>query len=592
MSVQNTHRNHVKCFSDYEDPKPLGREAPRSKKKRMVFPGLRIRSLNRDLLNDLRALLQERQIGAGIAMLEKHREEFSSLSPGQCHAGLGLGCLAQWLDVGHEDGGLLSELLGRFTEGERKQLPLNDYVHLRVAEAVVAMRREDLTDALRHLETVLALAGEIEDPKITLIASLWKARCLRKAGEYDQALEVARSGIRLATSLKLLYIAAVLRTVESWILFQNGEAKEAERILQEAETVLRETDDFITLGNIQSAYGRIALREGRYDHAMRYFDASIDYFQRRTSLEGYLARSLTNIAQAKRFLAMQLRRSIDAQTQRSRMGQRAVGQLNGRDPVRQYAGQYAGQLERMHELLQSAQSDLARAGTIHKQSQNHHGAGNVDVNLAQIHLDVGDLDAADERAREAFDLGATKADYLLMCRARIVQAMAANARFEEQIGETEDPSRFAQVAHDCAKEAVDLGEHTESRRLLAQAHLCHGMTLVNGFFTNTEAARACCDRAEAYLANDRRDALWQEVEILRARILHAGVEDPNLRAWSQGEVGDKSLQQVVGDFEELLIRKVWENESRKVSRVAHRLAVSPKKVRRVLRHLGLLSEQS
>ena len=111
---------------------------------------------------------------------------------------------------------------------------------------------------------------------------------------------------------------------------------------------------------------------------------------------------------------------------------------------------------------------------------------------------------------------------------------------------------------------------------------------MNGFFNNTDAARACCDQAENYLNHDRHDALWQEVEILRSRILHAGLEDPNLRAWSQGSVGDKSLQQVVADFEEVLIRRVWEREGKKVSRVAHKLAVSPKKVRRVLRRLGLL----
>jgi len=136
-----------------------------------------------------------------------------------------------------------------------------------------------------------------------------------------------------------------------------------------------------------------------------------------------------------------------------------------------------------------------------------------------------------------------------------------------------------------------LGEHTESCRLLAQAHVCHGMTLVNGFFNNTELARACCDRAEAYLDHDRHDALWQEIEILRAKILHAGIEDPNLRAWSQGAIGDKSLETVVADFEELLIRRVWEREGRKVARVAHKLSVSPKKVRRVLRRLGLLAAQ-
>ena len=41
-----------------------------------------------------------------------------------------------------------------------------------------------------------------------------------------------------------------------------------------------------------------------------------------------------------------------------------------------------------------------------------------------------------------------------MCRARIVQAFVANARYEDEIGEGEDPSRFAQLAHDCAREAV------------------------------------------------------------------------------------------------------------------------------------------
>ena len=179
-----------------------------------------------------------------------------------------------------------------------------------------------------------------------------------------------------------------------------------------------------------------------------------------------------------------------------------------------------------------------------------------------------------------------------MCRARIVEAMVANARFEEQIGEAEDPSRFAQLAHDCAKEAVDLGERTESRRLLAQAYICQGTTLVNGFFHNTELARGCCDKAEAYLAYDRRDALWRELERLRATIAEAGLEDPNLRAWSQGAIGDKSLQAVVAEFEELLIRRVWEHEGRRVSRVARKLAVSPKKVRRALRRLGLMTEQA
>lgn len=535
-----------------------------------------------ELLQNLRDLMQQRRIEAGVRLLEQHATDFEKIAPDQELAGRAVGCLAQWVDVGFENEALLLRLLARFPNGTRYKLPLADYVHVRMAEAVVATRRGDLTDALRHLDAILAISDELEDPVIVAVANLWKARCLRKAAEYDQALEIAQRGRDIATSIGRSYVAAVIQTLESWLLFQKGRTKEALRILQDAEAVLRDTDDFIALGNIQSTYGRIAMREGRYDHAMQFFESSIELFKRRKSLDRYLARSLTNIAQAKRFLALQLRRTIDQKRERQRSRNFPNGKFQRAEKM--------GELERMHELLRNAQADLTQAAAIYKRAEDHHGSGNAAVNMAQIHLDLGNLDEADQLAAEAFDLGAAKADYLLMCRARIVETMIANARYEEEISESEAPSRFAQLAHDCAKEAVDLAEHTENRRLRAQAHIWQGMTLVNGFFNNTELARLCCDRAEAQLDHDRHDALWGEIEILRSKILHSGIEDPNLRAWSQGIIGEKSLQDVVDDFEALLIRRVWEREGRKVSKVARRLAVSPKKVRRILRRLGLLVE--
>ena len=254
-----------------------------------------------DPWQELRRLLQERQIGAGISLLETMRGRLAELQAQDVHAGAALGTLAQWVDVGYDGGELLRTLLERFPAEKRTLLPLCGYVQLRMAEAVVAMRREDLPEALEHLNAVLILEKDFNDPRIAVIAGLWKARCLRKAGEYEQALEVTRQSMKLASEQGFKHLAAILRTLESWMVFQQGEPKEAVRLMQEAEAVLRDTDDFITLGNIQSTYGRIALREGRYDHAMQYFNASIELFQKRSSLEGYLARSLTNIAQAKRF---------------------------------------------------------------------------------------------------------------------------------------------------------------------------------------------------------------------------------------------------------------------------------------------------
>jgi DNA-binding NtrC family response regulator len=63
--------------------------------------------------------------------------------------------------------------------------------------------------------------------------------------------------------------------------------------------------------------------------------------------------------------------------------------------------------------------------------------------------------------------------------------------------------------------------------------------------------------------------------------------DPQLRAWSAGVVGTQSFQQMTEEFARLVIPKVWEREGRKVSRVAAKLSISPKKVRRILQAAGL-----
>jgi DNA-binding NtrC family response regulator len=83
---------------------------------------------------------------------------------------------------------------------------------------------------------------------------------------------------------------------------------------------------------------------------------------------------------------------------------------------------------------------------------------------------------------------------------------------------------------------------------------------------------------------------WEELEILKARGLHTRPIDPQLRAWSNGAVEDKTFQQMTEEFARIVIPKVWEREDRKVARVAKKLSISPKKVRRILQSAGV-SEQ-
>ena len=84
-----------------------------------------------------------------------------------------------------------------------------------------------------------------------------------------------------------------------------------------------------------------------------------------------------------------------------------------------------------------------------------------------------------------------------------------------------------------------------------------------------------------------QDHIWEDLQTLKSKVVRGGHLDSTLQAWSQGVVGDRTFQQLTEDFADLIIPKIWDHEGRKVARVARRLSISPKKVRRVLARLGL-----
>src|SRR5437868_1144723 len=121
--------------------------------------------LSVELLDELSVSLQNRRIQAGIALLDQHKSDFAAITPEHSLGGTAIGCLAQWLDVGFDCDDLLLSLLERFPKNSRHILPVADYVHLRLAEAVIAMRTEDLPEALQHLDTVLRVSEELDDSR-------------------------------------------------------------------------------------------------------------------------------------------------------------------------------------------------------------------------------------------------------------------------------------------------------------------------------------------------------------------------------------------------------------------------------------------
>ena len=531
-----------------------------------------------EFLAQLKDDLVCRRVGRGMARLEEHRDLLTSFDPERKNAALFAGYLSQWVDVGFQRPGLVKEIVARFSKAARARLPLHDYLHLRMAEGMVAMTEESKEEALRHFDFVLSLESEIADNELLAIAYFWKGRCLRMKGEYDQALAFAVKGRDLALTLGHQPMAAVMRVLESWLFFQKGDAKQAIDILQEAEAILSKTDDYLTLGNIHSSYGRIARRQGRHQHAIDSFARAIAQYKKRDPLHRNVARSLNNMAYVKRLIALQLRRKIDADAARRRKAA-ARGRANNGQGKAQYRG-------RFEQLRQEALAELDEAAAIYEQYENHHGLGSVQLNYAYLHLDNGDLEHAETAAKTAFRLGEEKRDHILMARARLLLCMIENGRVEEGIGEGTEPGGHARLAQDCAHEAIELAKHTQNRRLLAHTHVWQGLTYCNRFFDDPDAARPHYEQAVTLTRGDHTDSAWEDLQTLKAKVLRSGSVNPTLRAWSQGSVGDKTFQQISEEFAELIIPKVWEREGRKVSRVAARLSVSPKKVRRILNRVG------
>ncbi len=559
-------------------------------------------AIDAGFLTKLQEHVAAREVERGIAILRSHEDLITNLDPSEENAARLVAQLAIWTDIGFK-GPSLRDILARFAHSEtiagraktsaaplarRSKLSISDYICLRMAEGMAAMVEEAMETAIAHFDFVLSLEEELDDRFLLAIVYFWKGRCLRRRGDYDEALIYTGKGRDLALELGHPRMAAVMRVLEGWLLFQQGKWKEAVRISQAAETVLAETDDYVTLGNIQSFYGRMARREGRFDKAIQFFESAIGHYGRRDPRHPNLARSLANMALAKRGIALQLQKRIDREVQRRRKTSAGGSRGNESKPsATSKDSRKQDYRDRLAQLRREALEHLAAAQAIYQQRPNRHGVGTVYLNAAYIHLDSGDFQRAEEEAASAFEVAEEKQDYILMGRARILQCMIENAKVEEEIGGGADPGSPARRAFEYSQEAVDLAKHTQHHLLLANAYLWQGLTQCNSFFDNPEAARESYDLARASCGTNQPDNnMWQDLQLLGAKILRNGSVHPALKAWSQGAVGEKTFRQISDEFAEIVIARVWEREGRKVSRVAARLSISPKKVRRILARVG------
>jgi tetratricopeptide (TPR) repeat protein len=533
--------------------------------------------LSRQFADDLALTLCQRRIKQGIAMLDAAENELKKIGPDWPGSARLLLLLAQWVDLGYRDYRFLDTLLERFRSEGRTRLSVADYLRLRMAEAFTSLARGESDPAIEALELVLHTLKDLGEESDCALAHFWIGRAHRKKGEYEKSLEHIARAREMAQGHNDKMFTAVVQVQESWLLFQKGLARDAMQILVSAETVLRTTDHYVALGNIESARGRIVRRLGEYTRALDHFTRAMELYARRDANHLNLARTLVNAAYVRRLLALQIRKRIDRQAQSGR----ARGAAHKITPAstESLRGRY-------QELSLHAMEDLNRARAIYDLHRYADGIGKVALNLGYLHLDRGDIDRATPEAAEAYRIGLQQGDHILMARARILETAIENAHVEEQTGEDVDVAVHANRAREYSEEALRLAHATQNLRLLAGACIARGITAANDFFQDWEEARKCAAEAARLIGPGENDHLVEDLSMLKSRIVQASGINDTLRGWSEGMLGNKTFQQISEEFAEIVIPKVWMREGRKIARVAARLSISPKKVRRILRNAG------
>jgi len=526
-----------------------------------------------ELLSALRADIDSRRIDHGMQLLANSTHIIASFDPSLENAAAFLGILAEWVDLGFGNLELVKRLVGTYGKEIRSRLCMAEYTQLRRAEGMVAMTGEKLDSAIEHFSIVLQLAGDADAWDVLAITHYWIARCQRKRGQYEEALIHLRRALDIQSTHGHIQNEVPARVLQSLILFENGDLKQALVGLREAEAILSQTDDYVTLGNIQSTYGHILERDLRFSQAIEHYTRAITEFKKRDSKLVNVAGAIADMSFTRIQVARHLRQNIEAYPDQKRNGAGL--------PARAVC------VRELSNLYTTILADLDHAAEFYGQNTHARGIARVRLYRGYLYLDMGKLDFAAQEAADAYFAAESKADFILMASARNLQCMVENARVEEQI---EGWIHHAVASQDYARGAVELATRTQNRRLLATAYIWHGLTLSNSFFRAGEQAREAMDKAASYLETGVRDYIWEDFQILKKRLSENTTLEPKLLQWAYGEIGEKTFRQLEEDFADLVIPRLWEQEKRKVSRVAVRLSVSPRKVRRVLIRLGLLED--
>ena len=510
-------------------------------------------------LQRLRKALVDRDVETGFMTLDRLFALGHWPKPGSAGSYALLFLLAQWCDLGYRDIDFFERQLAGFARVKRRTLTVSDYLDLRFAEVYAAFARGSMDEAVAVLRALLHAHADVLDYHALFVAWFWYGRAQRVEGAFDDALHSIRMARAAATQAGAEKLDAVAKVHESWLLFYRGERQGAFDLLDQAEHTLSPTGHALSLGNIASARGRFYRHAGDYTRALGFFEQAIELYRSQVPNHPNLGRALVNAAYVKRLQTMKLQ------------------------PVRggkALAAAHARMLQVVHEAMELLRS----AREIYTACRHEAGMGSVMIHMGHLQLESGDIDAATYEAEAAFKLAESRNDAVLRARSLILQAYVEMSRSEEQMESTWYSGSPAQHAVDLAQSALEFAQQTRNRRLTAAAQITRGLAATDPALSDWDVALSCATSAAELLGSEERDHLFNELTVLRRRIVQSQSLDLNWRRWVNGETSGSSYQQIEEEFASVVIPQVWMRMGKNTSAVARHLRISPKKIRRALQN--------
>jgi tetratricopeptide (TPR) repeat protein len=392
------------------------------------------------------------------------------MSPAQKNAALLLSSYAQWIDFDSIYLPRVEELLKKF-RGQTLQSPL-EIAHFNLSEGLVQFHHENYDDAIIYFNTAKSTADDLRDDDLMVMSRYYLARCFWKKGQYNTASQYADRAIQLSGGTNRQKRVAAIKMVKGWLCFLKGEFLNARELLKEAQIELEATDP-INHGNVLSFYGRLDIKEGQYESAMRHFEKAIEAYlvSDRKHPHPNIARTHTNMAIACYDQARQLPATPESREQLLALRQSAI------------------------EHLDAAQHIYERNPQTHNR-----GLGKVHYLRALLYASVGELDRAQAEVESAYQLGEGKGDHVLMGRAKRIEYKITTDRVD----------RLA-----VSEQTLVHAKQTDNRTLLARAYLNLASVLRSGGRTD-EADKYVAEAEKWLMPAERNNRYWEE-EITKAQ---------------------------------------------------------------------------